>query len=226
MMALIYFLLINDGAFSPGFSVGWVASEENFWKDAIPFINYFKLRGSWGQTGNDRIADFQYLTTYGFGGWGGLYGGLNMGEWVTNKNVINKVLVEQKIPNLNVTWEVANQTDIGFDAQMFGGKLKLEGDYFHNLRSNILTQRNASVPSSTGLTLPPENIGKVVNQGFEFVIGYEDKTGDFIYNISINGGYAKNKIKFWDETPGIPEYQQTTGHPMNYALLLSGNWHF
>ena len=80
------------------------------------------------------------------------------------------------IPNVNVTWEVANQTDVGFDAQMFGGKLKLEGDYFHNLRSNILTQRNASVPPSTGLTLPPENIGEVVNQGFEFVVGYGDKS--------------------------------------------------
>ena len=141
-----------------------------------------------------------------------------MGEWVTGQTAINKVLYEQSIPNLNVTWEVANQTDVGFDAQMLGGKLKLEADYFHNLRSNILTQRNASVPNSTGLTLPPENIGEVVNQGFEFVIGYGDKAGDFVYNVSLNGGYAKNKIKFWDETPGIPDYQQTTGHPMNSEL--------
>ena len=205
--------------FFPGFSLGWVASEENFWKNNIPFINYFKLRGSWGQTGNDRISDFQYLSVYRFAsGWGQLESGLNMGEWVTDRNQINKVLYEQSIPNLNVTWEVANQTDVGFETQLLGGKLKLEGDYFHNLRSNILTQRNASVPNSTGLTLPPENIGKVVNQGFEFVIGYGDKAGDFIYNVSWNGGYAKNKIKFWDETPGIPEYQQTTGHPMNSDL--------
>jgi TonB-dependent starch-binding outer membrane protein SusC len=205
--------------FFPGFSVGWVLSEERFWKDNISFFNYFKIRGSWGQTGNDRIADFQYLSTYAFAnGWGGLEDGLNLGEWVTNKTSINKVLYEQSIPNPNVTWEVANQTDIGFESQMFGGKLKLEGDYFHNLRTNILTQRNASIPGSAGLTLPPENIGEVVNQGFEFVISYGNKSGDFGYNVSWNGGYAKNKIKFWDETPGIPEYQQTTGHPMNSEL--------
>ncbi len=205
--------------FFPGFSLGWQVSEESFWKNSMPFINYFKLRGSWGQTGNDRIANFQYLSTYRFAsGWGNLESGLNMGEWVTNQTAINKVLYEQSIPNINVTWEVANQTDVGFDAQFLGGKLKLEADYFHNLRSNILTQRNASVPSSTGLTLPPENIGKVVNQGFEFVIGYGDKVRDFVYNVSLNGGYAKNLIKFWDETPGIPDYQQTTGHPMNSAL--------
>jgi len=205
--------------FFPGFSLGWVASEENFWKNNLAVINYFKLRGSWGQTGNDRISDFQYLSTYRFAsGWGNLENGLNMGEWITNRNSINKVLYEQSIPNVNVTWEVANQTDIGFDAQMLGGKLKLEADYFHNLRSNILTQRNASIPGSTGLRLPPENIGKVVNQGFEYVIGYGDKAGAFVYNISWNGSYAKNIIKFWDETPGIPDYQKTTGYPMNSQL--------
>jgi len=202
--------------FFPGFSLGWVMSEENFWKSNLAVINYFKLRGSWGQTGNDRINDFQYLSTYGF--MGNLLNLFNASEWITNKDVKNKTLYERAIPNEKVTWEVANQMDIGFDAQMLGGKLKIEGDYFYNLRTDILIQRNASVPSLTGLTLPPENIGKVVNQGFEFNIGYADNAGDFGYNISVNGGLAKNKIKFWDETPGIPDYQRTTGHPMNSAL--------
>ena len=63
--------------FFPGFSLGWQVSEENFWKNNMPFINYFKLRGSWGQTGNDRIANFQYLSTYRFAsGWG------NLEEWL------------------------------------------------------------------------------------------------------------------------------------------------
>jgi len=205
--------------FFPGASIGWVLSEENFWKNNVAFLSYFKLRGSWGQTGNDRISEFQYLSTYRFAsGMGGLENGLNLGEWITNGTNINKVLYEQSIPNLNVTWEVATQTNIGFDAQMFGGKLKLEGNYFHNLRNNILTQRNASVPASAGLKLPPENIGEVVNQGFEFAISYGNKVGDFGYNVSLNGGYAKNKIKYWDETPSIPEYQKTTGYPMNSQL--------
>lgn len=192
-------------------------SEENFWKKNIAFLNYFKIRGSWGQTGNDRITDFQYLSTYGLGTPQILYY-FRGDQWVSNKDVVNKVLLEDQIPNVNVTWEVANQTDIGFDAQMLGGKLKLEGDYFYNLRTHILTKRNATVPASTGLTLPPENIGEVVNQGFEFLFSYGDKSGSFGYNVGLNGGYAKNIIKFWDETPGIPDYQQTTGHPMNSEL--------
>ena len=202
--------------FFPGASAGWVMSEESFWKNNLSFFNYFKLRGSWGQTGNDRIDDFQYLSTYSFGGTIG--NGMNGNEFVTGQNIQHKTLVENSFPNMNVTWEVANQTDIGFDAQMLGGKLKFEADYFYNIRSKILTRRNASIPSSTGLKLPPENIGEVVNKGFEFLIGYSDNAGNLGYSISGNASYAKNKITFWDETPGIPEYQQTTGHPMNSEL--------
>ncbi|MDQ1296042.1 MAG: hypothetical protein QG611_20, partial [Bacteroidota bacterium] len=203
--------------FFPGVSMGWVMSEEGFWKNNLALFNYFKIRGSWGQTGNDRIDAFQYLSTYSFGNET-IGDGINGNEFTLNRNVLNKVLQENSFPNVNVTWEVANQANVGFDAQLFGGKLKLEGDYFHNLRTKILTKRNASIPSSTGLTLPPENIGEVVNQGFEILVSYGDKRGDFSYNTSINGSFAKNKIKFWDETPGIPDYQQTTGHPMNSEL--------
>jgi hypothetical protein len=74
------------------------------------------------------------------------------------------------------------------------------------------------VPSSAGLTLPAENIGEVVNQGFELQFGYSNKIGDFFYTVDLNGGYQKNEIKYWDETPGVPEYQKSTGYPMNTAL--------
>jgi hypothetical protein len=57
-----------------------------------------------------------------------------------------------------------------------------------------------------------------INQGFEMQVGYNNKVGDFNYQVSVNGAFAHNKIKFWDETPGIPEYQQSTGQPMNARL--------
>lgn len=194
--------------FFPGISAGWRMSEENFWKENLSVINDFKLRGSWGQTGNDRIADYQYLTTYGY----------QSGKTYVFNGVDNKLLLETKIPNPNVTWEVANQANIGFDAQLLDNKLSVSADYFDNMRTQILITRNASIPSSTGLTLPPENIGKVKNSGFEGVIGYHDKLGELKYDVSINGSYSKNKIVFWDETPGIPGYQQSTGRPMGSTL--------
>lgn len=193
--------------FFPGVSVGWRISEEEFWKTSLSFIDYFKLRGSWGQTGNDRIEEFQYRSSYGFGN-----------PYIFNNNIEAKTLRELRVPNSSVTWEVANQTNIGFDAQLLGDKITLSADYFYNLRSNILWWRNASVPSTTGITLPRENIGKVVNQGFEFDVGYKNKIGEFNYQVSVNGAYQNNKIKFWDETPGVPEYQKSTGRPMNAQL--------
>lgn len=192
--------------FFPGISLGWRVSEENFWKENLPFINSFKLRGSWGQTGNDRIETYQYLSSFGFASQSYVY---------QNEE---KILNELRIPNPNVTWEVANQLDIGFDGAILDGNLQFQFDYFHNLRTNILWRRNASVPQTSGLTLPRENIGEVVNRGFDFQISYRNVIGGLNYSVSLNSGYQKNKIKFWDETPGIPEYQESTGRPMNANL--------
>jgi len=190
--------------FFPGISAGWRMSEENFWKDNLALINDFKLRGSWGQTGNDRIDEYQYLATYGY----------QSGKSYVFGSEENKLLNETKIPNPAVTWEVANQSNLGFDALLLNNKLSVSADVFNNVRTQILIKRNASVPNSTGLTLPPENIGKVSNKGFEAVVGFHDKVGDIDYDVSVNASYSKNKIDFWDETPGRPVYQQSTGHSM------------
>jgi TonB-linked SusC/RagA family outer membrane protein len=218
---LVEFLWRYDGSyifpagkrfgFFPGVSLGWRLSEEQFWKDNLSFINYFKLRGSWGQTGNDRIEAYQYLASYG-------YNSTTAGVYTFNNSVEKKILNELRIPNTNVTWEVANQSNIGVDGQLLDGKLKFSAEYFYNIRTSILWQRNASVPATTGLTLPRENIGEVENQGVEFTLGYGSKIGELTYDISVNSGLQKNRIKFWDETPGVPEYQQSTGHPMNSEL--------
>ena len=189
--------------FFPGISVGWRLSEEKFWKERLSFIENFKLRASWGQTGNDRIDEWQYLSSYAFNNNGYTY--------IFGNDQENKLLSEKRIPNRNVTWEVANQSNIGFEAYFLDNKLSLETDFFLNKRSNILWQRNASVPTSTGLTLPKENIGKVTNKGFEFSLGYKNQIQQLKYNITFNGGYAKNKITYWDEAPGRPAYQQSTG---------------
>lgn len=187
--------------FFPSVSLGWRASEEAFWKENIPFIEEFKLRASYGQTGNDQIDEWQYLASYGYSSY--VY---NFG---TDES--HKLLYESRIPNETVTWEVANQANIGFDSYFLDNKLYVEFDYFNYKRSKILWTRNASVPASTGLTLPRENIGKVKNQGVDFMISYRDQVKDFGYNISVSGGYARNKITYWDETPGIPDYQRSTG---------------
>lgn len=193
--------------FFPGFMAGWVVSEESFWQNSLgKTFDFFKLRGSWGQLGNDQIAEYQYLSTYGFSSF--IIGGTE-----------TKTLYETRIPNKNITWEVANNSNLGFEGQFLQGKVFFEFDLFYNLRTNILWQRNASVPQSTGLSLPAENIGKVENKGFDLNVGYRGGKGEFQYSVSANGGYAKNKILFWDESPGAPDWQMSTGAPMNTFLV-------
>jgi len=200
--------------FFPGVMAGWLISEESFLKNSVPAINYLKLRGSWGQLGNDQIylpgttnlATYQYLPTYGFN------------TYIIN-NAPQTTLSEARIPNPTITWEVANNMNIGLEGQLFNGKISFEFDYFNNLRTSILYPRNASIPRSTGLTLPPENIGKLRNRGFDGQIGYNGQRGGLKYSVALNGGYAQNKILFWDEAPGAPEWQRTTGRALNSYLV-------
>lgn len=198
--------------FFPGVMVGWRISEEDFWRENIPFVNSLKLRGSWGQMGNDNIyyddalQEYQYYSTYGFG------------SYVTDGKVA-KTLYETRVPNPLITWEQADNYNIGLDGQMMDGKLFFEFDAFLNKRSSILWRRNASIPQSTGMSLPAENIGKVENKGWEFNVGYNGKLGEEVYfQFAVNGGYAKNKIKFWDEAPGAPEWQRSTGRAIDAGL--------
>jgi TonB-linked SusC/RagA family outer membrane protein len=199
--------------FFPGVSVGWRLSEEPFFKENVKFINNLKLRASYGQMGaeayfGDVLQEYQYLSLMNFGTY-------------TFNDLVTKTLTEGKVPNFNFGWEVANNTNVGLDASFLNNKLSLELDYFYNKRTNILISRGSSVPESSGITdrLPPVNLGKVNNKGFEFKLSYNDQVGDLNFGVSVNGGYAKNKIIFWDETPGAPEWQYSTGRITNSWLV-------
>jgi TonB-dependent starch-binding outer membrane protein SusC len=197
--------------FFPGVMAGWQISEEDFFKNNVTFINYLKLRGSWGQMGNDDLGpegNFNYLSTNAFNTY--IIGGQEA-----------PTLIENKVPNRAITWEVANNANIGLEGQLMQGKINFEFDAFYNKRTNILITANASMPHTTGISgslLPRQNIGQVANRGFEFLVGYNNQVGELRYNISVNGGWAYNKILFWDEAPGAPEWQRSTGAPMNTAL--------
>jgi len=197
--------------FFPGVMAGWMISEENFWKDGVPFVNYLKLRGSYGQMGNDNIEydgtlqEYQYFSTYGFG------------TYIVGNELV-KSLYESRVPNSFITWEVANNYNIGLDGQLMDNKFNFTVEWFKNRRESILWRRNASIPQTTGMTLPAENIGIVENGGWDFAVGYIDQFGDLSLTVGLNGGYAKNKIIFWDEAPGAPEWQQSTGRTINSGL--------
>ncbi|HWB28740.1 MAG TPA: TonB-dependent receptor [Chitinophagaceae bacterium] len=194
--------------FFPGILGGWRISEEKFFKDNVKFMNYLKLRGSYAELGNDQVyyggslREYQYLSTYGFGSY-------------TINDQGFKTLYETVVPNPDFTWEVAHNTDVGLEGAFLNNQITFEFDYFYNKRTNILWQLNGSTPATSGISslLPPTNIGKAENKGYDFTVGYNGHSKDFTYSVSITGGYAKNKILFQDEPPGAPDYQKATGHP-------------
>src|SRR5690606_29870048 len=132
--------------FFPAISAGWRISEEPFFQNAVPAFNDLKVRRSWGQTGNDPTDHWQYMTPYGFGG-GYIFG--------IDDEV--KSIYQTRTPNPDVTWEVANQFDIGLEGALLDNRLSFVLDYFNYDRTDILQFRNASVPQTTGLSLPREN---------------------------------------------------------------------
>jgi TonB-dependent starch-binding outer membrane protein SusC len=187
--------------FFPGISAGWRISEEPFFRNRVPLFDELKVRASWGRTGNDRIDAWQYIATYGFGS-----------GYVFGVDEEAKSIYQTRTPNPNITWEVANQLDVGLEGRLFDNRLSFELDYFNEQRTNILWWRNASVPQTTGLTLPRENIGEVASWGWDGSLGWRHRLSDAAsYDATFTFGYSQNRINFWDEPPGAPEWQRSTG---------------
>lgn len=200
--------------FFPGAAAAWRVSEESWWKENVKFIDYFKLRGSISQTGNDALTDangnldrsIQFLNTYSFGT-----------EYLFG-STFNKTLYPTRTPNPDITWERGTTYNVGLDFKFLDNRLSWETDVFYHKRTNMLIYRNASLPEISGITLPRENLGEMCNRGFESLIAWQDRIGKVDYNASLNMTYAKNKLLFWDETPGAPSYQWYEGGPINTSL--------
>ncbi len=152
------------GQFSQCF-VGWKISNEPFWKRSFNFINFFKLKASWGQLGNDLVLPFQYLSAYSF----------SQGYVLGSSRSYSTGLAQQGATNPNITWEVANVYNAGFESMFFNNHVSLNADFFYQRRNNILVHRNASVPDFTGIQLPDENFGIVDNRGLEIALGYNNR---------------------------------------------------
>lgn len=197
----------------PGLSASWRISEENFLKSAAPYINNLKLRASWGQLGNDRVSEYQYLTAYTYTDAQVVMGGANS---------IYPAFYPGVNANPNITWEVAENKNIGLEAGLWDRLIEIEFDVFRNSRKNLLIPRNASIPDYVGLKLPSENLGKMRNQGFELLLTHNYKLGDFNYSISGNYSYNNNKVVDIDETPNVLDWQKRTGKPYTGANFQDG----
>lgn len=198
--------------FFPAGSLGWRMSEESFIKDNLNFVDQLKLRFSAGQTGNDRVAAYQYLQSYSFGG-----------NYVFGTSDASGIYANT-MPNPHITWEKSTKYDLGLDASLWNGLLGMELTLFKEKRTDILAARNLSIPNTLGFSgLPDENIGEVDNKGFELKLSHRNTVKDLFYNIDGNVSYAKNKIVYMDETPNSEPYQNKTGRPVNAGLFYKAD---
>ena len=200
----------------PAFSAGWILSEEKFMKNQS-FINYLKIRGSYGIVGNDLMntkSRFFYLPD-AYNPYGTSY---NFGVDVSGNR---DGATELQMGNPLVSWEKAGKQNYGLDFSILDEHLSGSFDYFIEKRHDILTTRNTA-PNFIAITMPVVNIGKVDNKGFELVLKWNHSIGDFKYWINGNLSYAKNKIVYKDEIPHkypwLYETGQSVGQPFGFIF--------
>lgn len=207
----------------PAISAGWKISEENFFKDNIKGIDQLKIRASWGKMGNDDMRSNGQLNQYLFLTRYQLITDQQLYSYFGSDYTLNNGIYLSSTPNPNITWEVQDSRNIGFDFGFLGNKLTASFDYFSNRRSDILTARNASVPLYTGLSLPKENIGETVNRGTDLSINFAETSSAFKYSLGLNLTYAQSEVLFRDEAPNIPEWQKSTGKAIDSWLVYETN---
>lgn len=201
----------------PSFSGGWIASNESFFPKNQA-LTWLKFRGSYGQTGNSAIGGSRFLFLPGTWGVRGTNGNLlthySFGDSDgSSSNVVTAGAYEQTVGNPDVTWEKKTSYDLAVETRFFKDKLSLTVDIFKEDRNNILT-RLGTVPTTLGLSgsaLPPVNVGKMSNEGYEIEVGWDNQKEGFYYHIGAQASYAVNKIEYMAE-PAYPfEWMNTTG---------------
>jgi TonB-linked SusC/RagA family outer membrane protein len=200
----------NRWGYFPGVLLGWRASEEDFWKSALPFINYFKLRASYGMMGMDPGSSFQFMDKYGIGT------GMTFGTG----GAIQTVVGPPSVANPNITWEKQTTYNVGFDSKFLASLFHLNMEVFYNRREDILVTKDASVPNFTGLSLPQENLGIVDNRGIEVDAGVHKAINNNLrVDVTANFSFNRNDVVSMDEPVKAKPWQQLEGHPFGAWLM-------
>ena len=189
--------IFNDGkrwGFFPSVSAGWVMTNEKFMQGTKSWLDFFKLRASWGQNGNNRIPKYQYLATIRQSGGSGDSGYKFGSDVVTSvAGTPNVGAYSDIVPNPDLTWETSEQLDFGFDARLLDSRLGVNFDWYKKTTKDWLI-RGPQI-SIYGTTPSYINGGDVRNTGVELALTWNDRIGkDFSYNIGVNFTYNKNEV--------------------------------
>lgn len=208
----------NRWGFFPSVSAGWVLSDEAF-LNTVSFINFLKIRASWGQNGNQSIPAFQYLAPIAF-----TQATYNFGD---TEAVNTPGAYPSRLAYEDLQWETSDQIDVGADLRILSNRVLIAFDWYK--KSTIDWLITAPVLGTAGADPPVINGGRVENTGVELELTYASSAGGFNYSISANGNLNENIVKEVPTEDGVihgaantlynnsPEfYQAKTGHPIGY----------
>ena len=193
--------------FFPSVAVGWAPTSYKWVQKHLPFVNFFKIRGSYGLAGNDNIANtrFPYLTiinnhagtTWGYTGQG---------------------IVEKQQGADNLKWEVAKKLNVGIDANFFNDAIKVTVDFFRDTRDHIFQDR-VTLPEFAGMvTYPKSNVGRMHSFGSDGNISYFHKINkEMNFTVRANYTWSQNIVDYFEENKLAYDYQSVTGMP--YGVL-------
>lgn len=170
-------------AYFPSVSVGWVLTREDILQASAGWLNFAKLRFSWGQNGNENIGAFNYTTTMYSSGEGATFG--------TNK-VISSGMRPRRLANPELTWETSEQIDLGLDLRMFNSAFTFGVDLFDKKTKDMLL--TLPIPNYVGSESPEGNVGTMSNKGVEVELGYKWRIGSVHMYANGNASYIKNKV--------------------------------
>ena len=189
----------NRFGFFPSGAIGWVLSEEQFFKSALPWVSKFKIRYSDGLVGSDYARNrWLYLSDY----------------YKDDRNYIQEDLAA----NLTAQWEEARKKDLGFEMGLFNDQLSLVVDLFDEKRDKMLLYPKV-LTLLAGNAFKEKNLGSVKKHGIEVEIGWNKSVNnDFNYFFKGIMGYNENRVVFKDDPVAAPDYYKLAGKPLSEML--------
>ena len=223
----------------PSVSAGWVMTNEKFLESTKSWMDFFKLRASWGQNGNCSIPAYQYLATVAQSGDAGDNGYKFGSDMTTSTSGTPQTGAYANIlPNYELTWETSEQLDFGFDARFLNSRLGVTFDWYKKTTKDWLI--GGPHIAIYGTSPAYINGGDVQNTGIELALSWNDQIGkDFRYNASVNFATNKNKVTriandnhYINGPSGVLSqgteyvYRAEEGKPIGYfyGMSYSGIW--
>ncbi len=185
----------NYWGFFPNLSLGWTISEEPWFKDNIPWIDYLKIRQSLGKTGRDNVSSYRWVQKFDYSSNKGIQFGTSDG------GTLGSSLSASTIPNRDVHWDKSIKENFGFDAAMLDNRVRVSWDFYYDWNSDILMTTTATAAISAGGGYAEQNYAAINSWGSEISVNWSDKIGNLKYKIGITSDVlTNNKVKKYPES--------------------------